>query len=189
MARRGAGGRVRIIGGRLRGRQIEFGDAPGLRPTGDRIRETLFNWLAPRIAGSRCLDLFAGSGALGFEAASRGAGQVVMLDRAPGTCRQLRVNAARLGLADVRIEQADALPWLDRPAAESFHIAFIDPPFDAALQAVACRLLEGRGWLERDARIYLEYPAGDPPALPANWEILKQKHTGRVGYLLAGRGD
>ena len=188
MARRG-GNRVRIIGGRHRGRLLDFPGIPGLRPTGDRIRETLFNWLAPMIAGGRCLDLFSGSGALGFEAASRGADRVVMLERSTEACRRLRANATRLGVSNVQVEQADSLDWLARPASERFDIAFVDPPFGAAFHAEACRLLEQNGWLDEAARIYLEYPAGEAPELPENWAILKQKRAGQVAYALAGRGD
>jgi 16S rRNA (guanine966-N2)-methyltransferase len=179
--------RVRIIGGLHRGRKLSFPDLPGLRPTGDRIRETLFNWLQPYIEGTRCLDLFAGSGALGLEAASRGAGEVVMLDRAPQVVRQLERHRQTLGLEQVRVLQADALIWLDGDASP-FDLVFLDPPFaDERLRAV-CSKLELNGWLTSGARIYLEDDAGRAfDALPEEWELVKEKRAGQVRYGLAFR--
>lgn len=179
---------VRIIGGEHRGRRLTFPDLPGLRPTGDRVRETLFNWLQPRLPGSACLDLFAGSGALGLEAASRGAGRVVMVERASVAVAQLRENAALLGLANVQLVQAEALAWL-QGASEPFEIVFLDPPFGEGLLAECCRLLQQRGWLRPDARIYIETDAAlGLPQLPAEWRILKQKRAGQVAFFLAANG-
>jgi 16S rRNA (guanine966-N2)-methyltransferase len=181
-------GRLRIVGGVHRGRKLPVPDQPGLRPTADRVRETLFNWLAPVIQGARCLDLFAGSGALGFEAASRGAAEVVMIERAAAVARVLSDNARTLGAAEVQVIRADALAWLDGQG-RPFDIAFLDPPFDADLLAPACALLARNGWLAPGARIYLEAPAkpGLPP-LPAGWVLLRDKQAGRVCYALAEAG-
>jgi 16S rRNA (guanine966-N2)-methyltransferase len=184
---RGPRNQLRIIGGTWRGRKLAFAEVPGLRPTGDRIRETLFNWLAPWISGARCLDLFAGSGALGLEAASRGAARVVMLERAPQVVRLLRQHCRTLQAASVEVVQADALAYLAGPA-EPFDILFLDPPFHQDLLRPCCELLEARGWLAPRAYIYLEAERalGEPP-LPAGWCMHRSKVAGEVGYFLARR--
>ena len=175
---------VRIIGGEHRGRRLPFADLPGLRPTGDRIRETLFNWLQPRIIGARCLDLFAGSGSLGIEAASRGAAQVVMLDTAAAVVRQLEENRQKLKLNQVSIVRADALQWLEQSPAE-FDVVFLDPPFSADLLGPLCQKLS-QGWLADNARIYLEDEVSRSlPFLPEGWQLLKEKRAGQVRYGLA----
>ena len=176
---------VRIIGGIHRGRKLPVPDQPGLRPTGDRVRETLFNWLQPLLPGAACLDLFAGSGALGLEAASRGAGRVLMLEQSAAVARQLQENVVLLGLEQVRVEQADALSRLQGPG-EPFDIVFLDPPFADGLLQLACRLLQDNGWLKPDARIYLETDmAQGLPELPAEWRLLKEKKAGQVVFFLA----
>ncbi|MES9969415.1 MAG: 16S rRNA (guanine(966)-N(2))-methyltransferase RsmD [Candidatus Thiodiazotropha sp.] len=179
-----AASQVRIIGGTHRGRRLPFADLPGLRPTGDRIRETLFNWLQPYIEGSSCLDLFAGSGALGLEAASRGASNVVMLDTAMAVVRQLTENKRKLGLDQVSVIRADALQWLEQDATP-FDIVFLDPPFvDNLLQPLCQRL--SMGWLTDGALIYMEDALSrDMPPLPEGWEMKKQKSAGQVHYGLA----
>lgn len=141
------GGRsqVRIIGGSLRGRKLSFADLPGLRPTGDRVRETLFNWLQPLIEGARCLDLFAGSGALGIEAVSRGAAEVVLVDNAPAVIRQLEKNRSAFNLDRLTVVRADALQFLDR-APSPFDLVFLDPPFHGDLLQPLCQRL-AKGWL------------------------------------------
>jgi 16S rRNA (guanine966-N2)-methyltransferase len=173
--------RIRIIGGRHRGRKLAFPDAPGLRPTGDRLRETLFNWLAPVLPGARCLDLFAGSGALGLEAASRGAGSVVLVEHQPAVARQLRANVTLLGLEPaVQVVAADALAWLaDTPGR--FDLVFLDPPFADGLLERVCNELVQRGCLAPEARIYLEADrrAGLPP-LPPGLELMRQQQAGQV---------
>jgi len=175
---------VRIIGGALRGRKLSFADLPGLRPTGDRIRETLFNWLQPLIAGARCLDLFAGSGALGIEAASRGAGEVVLVDNAPAVIRQLEKNRSAFNLDRLTVVKADALQFLDQTPTP-FDLVFLDPPFHGDLLQPLCRRL-AKGWLADGARIYLEEDLSRPfPALPPDWKLLKEKTTGKVRYGLA----
>ena len=188
--RPGQANRVRIIGGELRGRRLAFPDVDGLRPTGDRIRETLFNWLQPVIAGARCLDLFAGSGALGFEAASRGAGRVVMLDADARVIAALKANVSALGLDNVEVQRGAAPAWLEG-AAQPFDVVFLDPPFGQGLLAPCCALLESRGWLAPQARVYLEISARDDwPLLPKSWELLREQRAGRVRYGLARRrGD
>lgn len=174
---------IRIIGGRHRGRKVSFPDQTGLRPTGDRLRETLFNWLQPVILGARCLDLFAGSGALGFEAASRGAGSVVMVEKAKPVQRALADAIKLLGLEQVELQQADALDWLDREP-QPFDVVFLDPPFADKLLEPVCEKLQ-RGWLADDARIYIEIDAKESlPELPDNWLQLKDKRAGQVSYFL-----
>ena len=175
---------VRIIGGSHRGRKLRFPDAAGLRPTGDRIRETLFNWLQPRIRGSRCLDAFAGSGALGFEAASRGATGVVMLDNSPAAFDTLQSNQAQLKLPGVEIEQRDALAWLLDSAPIPFDILFLDPPFSEDLMDETLALIAKRGWLVQTGLAYVENGKGHAPSVPGNWELLKEKKTGQVEYRL-----
>jgi 16S rRNA (guanine966-N2)-methyltransferase len=175
---------VRIIGGLHRGRKLPFAELPGLRPTGDRIRETLFNWLQPVIAGARCLDLFAGSGALGMEAASRGAGEVVMVDSAGAIIHQLEKNKALLGLDQLSIVRADALQFLEQ-SPDAFDLVFLDPPFSGNLLQPLCQRLD-MGWLSDGARIYLEDDVSRPfPSLPDGWDLLKEKRAGRVRYGLA----
>lgn len=152
------------------------------------MRETLFNWLAPFLPGSRCLDLFAGSGALGLEAASRGARRVVMLDRDRRVIAALRESLARLGAeAAVDLRQIDALSYLAGPA-EPFDIVFLDPPYASELLHPACRALEEGGWLLSGSQIYLEQPAGtDLGDLPDGWRVKRSKKTAQVGYHLIER--
>lgn len=192
----GAGrrGQLRIIGGRLRGRRLPVPAQRGLRPTTDRVRETLFNWLAPDIAGSRCLDCFAGSGALGFEAFSRGAAAVVLVERAAGVAACLRENAAVLSAApdgpggQLDVIAADALRWLATAAPRPFDIVFLDPPFEQTVVGPACSLLQ-RGWLAPGALVYLETPATEPePALPHDWQLLRERTAGQARYALAQVG-
>ncbi len=179
--------RLRIIGGRWRGRLVEFDDVPGLRPTPDRVRETLFNWLTPHLPGARCLDLFAGSGALGLEALSRGAGEVVLVDANRRVVDTLKEQARRLGAEQARLVHADVLAYLDGPA-RPFDIVFLDPPYGQGLLIPCCERLEARGWLAPEARIYLEAErALGVPEVPANWEVIRSKHAGQVGYHLAVR--
>lgn len=178
---------IRIIGGTHRSRKLPVVDLPGLRPTGDRIRETLFNWLQPLLPGAKCLDLFAGSGALGIEAASRGASNVIMLERAPSVARQLRENIAQLQLTDVEVIQTDTLKWLDR-SGDAFDIIFLDPPFEEEMLSICCRMLENNHWLDSKARIYIETDAEKPfTTTPKNWNCVKQKKSGNVSYSLFNR--
>lgn len=179
---RGAGW-LRIVGGRYRGRRLPIPDQPGLRPTPDRVRETLFNWLAPVLPGARCLDLFAGSGALGLEAASRGAGDVVLVERSEPVVRQLKANIAALGAESVHTVQADALRWLEREPPSPFDVVFLDPPFADALLGAACERLSAAAWLAPGARVYLESAARSAfPDLPAGWEPLRERTAGQVRF-------
>lgn len=180
-------GRVRIIAGRLRGSKLAVPDLPGLRPTPDRVRETLFNWLAPMIEGARCLDLFAGTGALGIEALSRGADQVTFVERDPRLAAALRDNLARLGQAGGRVECADAAAFL-HGTPTPFDLAFLDPPFADERWEEAATALEAGGWLKPGALIYVEAPADAAPALPAGWTPHREGRAGGVRYVLYRRG-
>lgn len=175
---------LRIIGGRWRGRKLRFPSAEGLRPTPDRVRETLFNWLAPVIHGARGLDLFAGSGALGLEALSRGAAELVFVERAPRVARYLRETVAALAAAGGRVVQSDAEAFL-AGTAQPFDVVFLDPPFDAqVVPALLARLVAG-GWLAPGARVYVEQPAArGAPAWPAPLVAHRSGRAGEVGYHL-----
>ena len=188
-ARKAGGGRneVRIVGGRWRGRKVRFPSVPGLRPSPDRVRETLFNWLSPALAGARVLDLFAGSGVLGLEALSRGAAGAVLVERDRSVARQLRESVAALGAAGSEVVEADALGWLDH-CPGPFDIVFLDPPFGSGLQEEALGRLDRPGVLTPGAFVYLERPAADgPPGLPAGWTLHRSGRAGDVGYYLAVR--
>ncbi|MFM1886859.1 MAG: putative adenine specific methylase [Pseudomonadota bacterium] len=189
-----SGGEVRVIGGTLRGRKLPFPAAPGLRPTPDRVRETLFNWLAPVIREARCLDLFAGSGALGVEALSRGAREVVFVDRHAPALAALQGSLQRFAVAPQACPciQAEALPWL-RQAQGPFDVVFIDPPFDLGLQPQVLAALADpapKGLLAPGAWVYVEQPRADPaPLLPAGWRLHRQGTAGDVGYYLLQSHD
>lgn len=176
---------LRIIGGEWRGRRIRFPRRPGIRPSPDRVRETLFNWLAPVVQGSLCLDLFAGSGALGLEALSRGAATATFIESDRATADRLRETLSTLAPERAVVLQADALKWLGGPS-ERFDIAFLDPPFGSGLLAEALRKLDTGGWLSPGAHVYLEAPAKDgPPSLPPGWTLHRSGKAGAVGYHLA----
>jgi 16S rRNA (guanine966-N2)-methyltransferase len=176
---------LRIVGGEWRGRRIRFAARPGIRPTPDRVRETLFNWLAPVVEGSRCLDLFAGSGALGLEALSRGAKATTFVESDRMSTERLRETISILQAERALVVQADALRWLDGPP-ERFDIVFLDPPFESGLLAEAFRKLDSGGWLSASVRVYLEAPAKlGPPPLPAGWTLHRSGKAGAVGYHLA----
>ena len=182
---------LRIIGGSWRGRRLRFPSGPEIRPTPDRVRETLFNWLATRIAGSRCLDLFAGSGALGLEALSRGASHVTFVERDGVAAREIRARASEWGATGAVVEQSDALRFLSSvPPCVPYDIIFLDPPFAAGLLGQAAAALEERRWLAAQARIYVECAAREGlPQLPPSWSLLKAKRAGEVGYHLLTRTD
>jgi 16S rRNA (guanine966-N2)-methyltransferase len=179
--------KLRIIGGDWRSRCITFIDAPGLRPTPVRVRETLFNWLRDDIIASRCLDLYAGSGALGFEAASRGAKSVTQVENNALACRALKENAIALAAEQVKIVQSDVMRYL-AGEAETFDVIFIDPPFAMGLAAETCQWLEDKGWLSKHAKIYVEVESTlKLEGIPENWRLLKSKVAGEVGYHLFAR--
>ncbi len=178
-------GKLRIIGGRWRGRRLSVPEAEGLRPTPDRVRETLFNWLQPHIAGARCLDLFAGTGALCLEALSRGAGHVVMVEKAAHVVQRLRQHVATLEAQNADVVQADAVDFL-RQTPQSFDIIFLDPPFKSDLIARCAELVEANGWLKRGGLVYVEAPSQlEALPLPGTWELVRSKKAGQVGYHLA----
>lgn len=166
---------------------MRFPPSPEIRPTPDRVRETLFNWISPRLPGARCLDLFAGSGALGLESLSRGAAHVTFVERDAAAVRELRARLSEWGASGARVEQADALRLLGE-AGESFDIVFLDPPFESDLLTSAASLLERGNWLAPGAAIYIECAArnGLPP-LPPTWTVTKAKQAGEVGYHLLTR--
>ncbi len=182
-------GQLRIIGGEWGSRRLTFPDAPGLRPTPDRVRETLFNWLAPYIAGAKVLDVFTGSGALYFEALSRGASMGLALDSNAAAIASLRQNLNLLNCTTGQIAQADALRHLETAAATPFDVVFLDPPFHQGLLASSCALLESRGWLAENAWIYTESEnAPSTTGLPGNWRLHREKKAGQVHYALWERG-
>lgn len=173
---------LRIIGGTHRGRKLSFVDAPNLRPTPDRMRETLFNWLQPVIYNARCLDLFAGSGALGFEALSRGASEVVFVEKNAHAAKRLNDNLQRLGYAS-QVCQQTAQQFL-QAEPQAFDVVFLDPPYQADLLPEMIKLLN-QGWLAEDARIYLEHDSHHPaPEFPDGWQRLKQTKAGQATALL-----
>jgi len=175
----------RIIGGKWRGQKIKFDDAQGLRPTTDRIRETVFNWLQPYIHQSHCLDVFAGSGVLGFEALSRGAQEVVFIEQNIKTVKRLKENISTLNADSASIFHQDALAWLQSTQrSQKFDLVFLDPPFHSELLAQSCALLNSSGCLAEDAIIYVEHNIDENITLPENWFCLKQKKAGQVAYKL-----
>lgn len=182
--RPGGSNTLRIIGGEWRGRKLRFADGEGLRPTTDRVRETLFNWLAPRIQGARCLDLFAGSGALGLEALSRGAAEVIFVDTNPAAITTLKENLALLKAENAEVIRGDGLNYLQGNLRQ-FDVVFLDPPFRRDLLQPALKLLAEQGWLAKGARLYLELESEESlPELPTGWELLRSKEAGQVAYHL-----
>jgi len=179
-------GRIRVIGGTLRNSRIEVPDLPGLRPTTDRVRETLFNWLQPVVEGARCLDLYAGTGALGIEALSRGAASVTFVEREPRLAAALKANLARLKVPAGDVNGDDASRWL-QGAARPFDLVFLDPPFALDAWAATARRLEEGGWLAPRAWIYVEAPRGAVFALPDGWLPHRQGQAGEVAYALYRR--
>ena len=180
---------LRIIGGTWRGRKLRFPPSAAIRPTPDRVRETLFNWLGTRTRGARALDLFAGSGALGLEALSRGASHVTFVERDAAAVRELRARLAEWEAADAVVVHADALRYLAGDV-RPYRLVFLDPPYASQLLGEAARLLDERGWLADGALIYVECAVrAGPPPLPERWQMLKAKRAGEVGYhLLAHAG-
>ena len=180
---------VRIIGGRWKRSKLPVADRPGLRPTPDRVRETLFNWLGPDLDGWRCLDAFAGSGALGFEAASRGAAEVVLLERDPALVAQLAASKARLGGDMLRIERGDAMQWMARAAPDAFELVLLDPPFDASAalpaMAAAARIVVPGGF------VYVEAPQAIDAgrAAAAGLAPWRASRAGNVHFHLFRRPD
>jgi len=188
-------GTCRIIGGKWRGRKITFDDADGLRPTTDRVRETVFNWLQPYICQGFCLDCFAGSGVLVFEALSRGADKVVFIEQNIKTVNCLKDNISTLNATGASVFHQDALIWLRSAALRSaqlqqeqvkqkFNLVFLDPPFHCDLLVKASALLVNSGCLTEDAIIYVEHNVDANIVMPENWFCLKEKKAGQVAYKL-----
>ncbi len=179
----GGQGQLRIIGGQWRSRQFDFPMAHGLRPTPNRVRETLFNWLAPYIEGAKVLDVFAGSGALFLEALSRGAGSALALDLNSAAVNSLRGHLLTLRCDNGQLLQTDALRHLEQQPATPFDVVFLDPPFSQGLLLPACTLLEEKGWLANEAWVYTE--SENPPSslgLPSNWRLHREQKAGQVYY-------
>ncbi len=192
-------GRLRIVAGIWRSRLLDIADVEGLRPTSERIRETLFNWLTPHLQGARCLDLFAGTGALGLEALSRGARSVVFVERSGVAAQQLEKNIEVVGAASAAtgaatgaatVSQGDALEFIRHADTGPFDIVFVDPPFAADLLGETCRLLDEGNLLAEGAQVYLEQErSAAEPELPPGWQMKKNKTAGNVRYMLAQAGD
>ena len=184
--RNAAPGRIRIIGGSLRNSRLDVPDLPGLRPTAERVRETLFNWLAPVIDGAGCLDLCAGTGALGIEALSRGAANVQFVERDARAAQALRDNLARLKASGGEVTVLDAAQFL-RGAPQAQDLVFLDPPFALELWSALAQQLEQGGWLAAQAWVYVESPRAVAPALPPNWQLHREGHAGEVRFALYRR--
>lgn len=176
-------GRIRIIGGSLRNSRLQVPALPGLRPTAERVRETLFNWLAPVIAGARCLDLCAGTGALGIEALSRGAASVQFVERDTRAAQALRDNLRRLKVSAGQVAAVEAGLFL-QGAPQPHDVVFIDPPFALELWAALARQLEQGGWLAARAWVYVESPRASALQLPQSWRLQREGHAGEVRHAL-----
>lgn len=180
-------GRVRIVAGQLRGSRLDVPDAPGLRPTPDRVRETVFNWLAPWTEGARVLDLFAGTGALGIEALSRGAAEVIFVERDAALADALRMNLERLKQPQGYVVRGDGLAEI-AALDGSFDIIFLDPPFAAGLWCAAAEALEAHGRLQTGTFIYVEAPTSTSLALPPDWQPYREGRAGAVHFVLYRHG-
>lgn len=178
--------RIRIVAGKLRGSRIDVVDAPGLRPTPDRIRETLFNWLAPVIVGMRCLDLYAGTGALGIEAVSRGASSCTFVERDPRAAAMLTATLARLKVENASVTTRDAMAFLNDPRGP-FDLIFLDPPFAHDAWTTISGKLETCGALADGAWIYLESPGDSAAAVPTDWRLHREARSGNVRHALYQR--
>jgi 16S rRNA (guanine966-N2)-methyltransferase len=183
-------GRVRIVAGKWRGRFLPVDDAPGLRPSSERVRETLFNWLAADLEGAHCLDLFAGTGVLGLEALSRGAASATFVERSPKVAATLRRSIATLGAGDTVLHMGDAFAWLGRAAPQRYDLVFLDPPYSLESLTDLCRLLHEKQWLAAGAGIYMEQDLHDRrPVLPDGFTVVREKTAGSVRYSLARTRD
>lgn len=180
-------GQIRIIGGQWRGRKLPVPDSPGLRPTTDRVRETLFNWLAPSMVDARCLDCFAGSGALGLEALSRYAASATLLEMERGVAHQLQQNLATLKATNGNVVNTNTLSYLAQKGTPH-DVVFIDPPFRKGLLEETLTLLENNGWLADDALIYVESEVENSlPPVPVHWDLHREQVAGQVAYRLYHR--
>ena len=183
-------GRLRIVAGNWRSRLLQIADVAGLRPTSERIRETLFNWLTPRIGGARCLDLFAGTGVLGLEALSRGAAEAVFVEKSALAAKTLRDNIATLGAYATLVHNTDAFTFLRSTDPGKFDVVFLDPPFAADVLGDLCRLIDEAMILADGAQVYLEEDRARPGViLPEGWQFVKTKNAGNVRYSLVTPGN
>lgn len=187
MSKSGKNNSVRIIGGDWRGRRLQVADVPGLRPSGDRCRETLFNWLQPWTVAADCADLFAGTGALGFEAASRGAATVLMIEKDSRALEVLRQSIEQLQAVQVRLQGGGAMSMMEAFKADSFDIVFVDPPFDSNLQGLVMERLDKTGCVRRGGFVYIESPAQKGVAPPPGWRVWRDQQIGEVRMQLFRR--
>ena len=178
---------MRIIGGDWRGRRLQVADVPGLRPTGDRSRETLFNWLQPWVPGADCVDLFAGTGALGFEAASRGAASVLMIEKHPRAAEVLRQSIEQLRAEQVNLRAGGAMTLIEDLKPASFDLAFVDPPFDSNLGGIVFERLDKIGCVRRGGFVYVESPASKMIPPPDGWSVWREQQMGEVRMQLFRR--
>ena len=184
----GAPGEVRVISGKWRGRKLAVLDAEGLRPTTDRVKETLFNWLMHDISGAKVLDCFAGSGSLAIEALSRHAASATLIERDPVLARQLKLNLQKLQCSEAQVINQDCLSLLAAGSNTHYDVVFIDPPFRQNLALSCCQALEQQHWLSANALIYLETEKElHLTQLPPNWRLLKEKIAGQLAYRLYQR--
>jgi len=187
MSKSGKNNSVRIIGGDWRGRRLQVADVPGLRPSGDRCRETLFNWLQPWTPAADCADLFAGTGALGFEAASRGALSVLMIEKDPLAQDVLRQSIEQLQAVQVRLQGGGAMSMMEDFKADSFDIVFVDPPFESNLAGLVMERLDRTGCVRRGGFVYIESPAQKGVAPPPGWRVWRDQQIGEVRMQLFRR--
>ncbi|MBC8944212.1 16S rRNA (guanine(966)-N(2))-methyltransferase [Xenorhabdus indica] len=177
-------GQIRIIGGKWRGRKLPVPDSEGLRPTTDRVRETLFNWLMPVIQGARCLDCFSGSGALGFEALSRYANNATLIEYDRNVAKQLSNNLALLKAENGNVVQGNTLQYLNQ-SGTPFDVVFLDPPFRKGMLTETIKLLETNGWLAKVSWVYVEAESESAATeVPTNWHLHREKIAGQVAYRL-----
>jgi len=182
------GGQLRIIAGQWRSRKLPIANVPGLRPTTDRVRETVFNWLSTITPGARVLDVFSGTGALAMEALSRGASCATLLEANPIAARTLKSNLALLQAEQAQVIETNSLSWLNRPASQPFDLVFLDPPFRLDLLAPTCHLLESNGYINDKSHIYIEVEKElNPLPVPDNWRLEKSKTAGQVSFSLWSR--
>ena len=187
MSKSGKSNGVRIIAGDWRGRRLQVADVPGLRPTGDRGRETLFNWLQPWIPAADCIDLFAGTGALGFEAASRGAASVLMIEKHPRAVEVLREGIEQLQATQVSLQVGGAMTLIEELGTDSLDIAFVDPPFDSNLGALVLERLDKSGCIRRGGFVYVESPVSRMIPPPEGWSVWRDQQIGEVRMQLFRR--
>ncbi len=181
-------GQIRIIAGQWRGRKLPVKDLEGLRPTTDRVKETVFNWLAMDVRDANCLDCFSGSGSLGLEALSRYAANALLLEKDKNAAKQLQINLVTVKASNGKVVCTDTLSFLTQAAQQEFDLVFVDPPFRKGLLEPCCESLENNGWLSENALIYVEREKElTQPNLPSNWSLIKDKTAGQVIYQIYQR--